>query len=120
MPAFPATRDSIHLAMGLFGSASGKQVDEIAIALAREVAELCPPVAGEGGGRPAVTPRKLAATLDEVYRKALEYKVKHKLGLYKKARLGNSFRWELTELGYDKRFAEDVTQRLVVHISRKT
>ena len=106
--------------MGLFGTASGKQVDEIAIALAREVAEQCPPVAGEGGGRPAAAPRKLAATLDEVYRKALEFKLKHKLGIYKKARLGNSFRWELTELGYDKRFAEDVTQRLVVHISRKS
>lgn len=120
MPAFPANRDCVHLAMGLFGSVSGTQVDEFAIALAREVAEQCPPVAGEGGGRPAVQPRKLAATLDEVYRKALEFRTRHKLGIYKKAKLGNSFRWELTELGFDKRFAEDVTQRLVVHISRKS
>jgi hypothetical protein len=107
-------------AMGIFGSASGKQVDAFAVALAREVAEQCPPVAGEGGGRPAVPPRKLVATLEEVNRKAVEFKNQHKLGIYKKARLGNSFRWELIELGYDKRFAEDVTQRMVVQISRKS
>ena len=106
--------------MALFGTASGKQVDEFAIALAREVAEQCPPAPGEGGGRPAVPPRKLATTLEEVCRKAVEFKTQHKLGIYKKARLGNSFRWELTALGYDKRFAEDVTQRLVVQISRRS
>ncbi len=106
--------------MGLFGSVSGKQVDEFAIALAREVAEQCPPVAGEGGGRPSVPPRKLVTTLEEVCRKAVEFRTQHKLGIYKKARLGNSFRWELTALGYDKRFAEDVTQRLVVQISRRS
>jgi hypothetical protein len=105
--------------MGLFGSVSGKQVDEFAIALARELAEQCPPEPGDGGGRPAVPARKLVATLEELCRKALEFRTRHRLGIYKKARLGNSFRWELTALGYDKRFAEDVTQRLVVHIARR-
>ena len=105
--------------MALFGTASGKQINEFAVALARELAEQCPPVVGEGGGRPAVPPRKLAAALDEVCRKALDFKNRHKLGWYNKARLGNGFRWELTDLGYDKRFAEDVTQRLVVQISRR-
>jgi hypothetical protein len=107
--------------MGIFGSASSKQVDEFAKALAQELAQQCPPEpAQNGGGKPMVTPKKLVATLEEIYRKALGFKEQHRLGIYKKARLGNTFRWELTGLGYDKAFAEDVTQRLVVHITRKS
>jgi hypothetical protein len=105
--------------MGLFGSVSGKQIDEFAKSLAREIASRCPPVPADGGGRPNVPPRRLAAAIEEVLAKALGFKNLHRLGIYRKARLGNTFRWELTELGYEKRFAEDVTQRLIVHIARK-
>jgi hypothetical protein len=106
--------------MGIFGSVSSKQVDEFAKDLARQLAKQCPPEASaSGGGKPTVTPRKLVATLEDVCRKALDFRKEHKLGIYKKARLGNTFRWELTELGYDRQFAEDVTQRLVVYIARK-
>lgn len=105
--------------MGIFGSASSKQVDEFAKGLARELARECPPEPAQSGGKPAVTQKKLVATLEEICRKALGFKEQHGLGIYKKARLGNTFRWELTSLGYDKAFAEGVTQRLVVHVSRK-
>jgi hypothetical protein len=106
--------------MGLFGSASSKQVDEFAKGLARELAQQCPPLPGEGGGAPNGTPKQIVAILEEICRRALGFKDQHKLGIYKKARLGNTFRWELTGLGYTKAFAEDVTQRLVVYISRKS
>ena len=72
-----------------------------------------------GEARPAVKPQKLVEVLEEICREALGFRNQHKLGIYKKARLGNAFRWELTELGYEKAFVEDVTQRLVVYISRK-
>lgn len=106
--------------MGLFGSASSKQVDEFAKGLAKELAEQCPPLPGDGGGKPSGTPKQIVATLEEICRKALGFKEQHKLGIYKKARLGNTFRWELTTLGYEKAFAEDVTQRLIVYIARRT
>ena len=105
--------------MGIFGSASSRQIDEFAKTLARELAKQCPPEPGSGGGRPNVTPKRLVATLEQICGKALGYREQHKLGIYKKARLGNTFRWELSELGYDKEFVEDVTQRLIVHIARK-
>ena len=44
----------------------------------------------------------------------------HKLGVYKKARLGNTFRWELEELGYSKKFVETATEGLVVYLTRKS
>lgn len=105
--------------MTLLGSVSSKQVDDFAIALAREFAEQCPPEIGEKTARPNVPPKKLVQVLENLFKKAHGYRSQHKLGMYKKARLGNSFRWELTALGYDKDFAEDLTQRLVVYIARK-
>jgi hypothetical protein len=104
--------------MGLFGSVSTKQLDEFAKGLARDLARQCPPEAG-AGGRPSVPPKRFVATLEGICHQALSFKEQHRLGIYKKARLGNTFRWELKELGYDKGFVEDVTQRLVVHIARK-
>ena len=106
--------------MGIFGSVSAKQVDEFAQTLARELAKQCPPDVEQGAGRPNVTPKRLAAALEQVCGKALGFREQHDLGIYKKARLGNTFRWELKELGYAKDFIDDVTQRLVVFISRKT
>lgn len=104
--------------MGIFDSVSGKQVDEFAKALAREMAERWPPEAGQGGQK-KYPQKKLVSTLEGIFNKAIGFKNEHKLGVYKKARLGNTFRWELEELGYDKKFIEDVTQRLVVYIARK-
>jgi len=104
--------------MGLFGGASSKQIDEFAKQLARELAAACP-LSKEQPGRPQATPKQLWSALEAVCGKALEFRKEHKLGIYKKARLGNTFRWELTEMGYDKAFAEDATQRLIVRIARK-
>ncbi|NJK42488.1 MAG: hypothetical protein HC937_01785 [Aquincola sp.] len=36
-----------------------------------------------------------------------------------KAKLGNAFRWELTELGYRKDFVELATEAVIVYLSRK-
>ena len=105
--------------MGIFGSVSSKQVDEFAKELARELAQRCPPESTHPDSRTRVTPRMLVSTLDDICSKALKFRSEHKLGVYKKARLGNTFRWELTDLGFDKRFAEDATQRLIVRIARK-
>jgi len=106
-------------AMGIFGSVSTKQVDEFAKTLASELAKQCPPDPERGAGKPNVTPKRLMTTLEQICGKALGYREQHNLGIYKKARLGNTFRWELTALGYTKDFVDDVTQRLIVYISRK-
>jgi hypothetical protein len=106
--------------MGIFGSVSNKQVDEFAKSLARELAKQCPPDPSSGDGRPNVAPKRLVSAMEQICGKALGFREQHDLGIYRKARLGNTFRWELAELGYGKEFVDATTQRLVVHISRKT
>ncbi|MBM3358614.1 MAG: hypothetical protein FJY54_12915 [Betaproteobacteria bacterium] len=105
--------------MGLFGSVSGKQVDEFAKTLAQEVAKRYPPTMDQGSGERKVSQKRLSSILEEAFEKAVAYKAEHKLGVYKKARLSNTFRWELQELGYTEKFVEVATEGLVVYISRK-
>lgn len=104
--------------MGLFGSVSGKQIDEFAKSLVQELSRRYPPALDQGGQR-KLSQKRLTSILEETFNKATEFKAQHKLGVYKKARLGNTFRWELKELGYSDKFVEVATEGLVVYISRK-
>jgi hypothetical protein len=104
--------------MALFGSISGKEVDTFAKGLAEEVGKRYPPALDQSGGR-TLSEKRLTAILEDVCNKALEFKNEHKLGVYKKARLGNTFRWELEDMGYSKKFIETATEGLVVYLARK-
>jgi hypothetical protein len=104
--------------MGLFGSASGKQVDEFAKSLAQELAKRYPPALDKGSER-KVSQKRLSTLLEDTFSRAVDFRRQHKLGVYKKARLSNTFRWELQELGYSAKFIEVATEGLVVYISRR-
>jgi hypothetical protein len=106
--------------MGLFGSVSSKQVDEFAKGLAQEIAKRYPPAMDRGAAERRISQRRLSQILEEAYGKAIAFKNEHRLGVYKKARLSNTFRWELEELGYSPKFVEVATEGLVVYISRKS
>jgi hypothetical protein len=104
--------------MALFGSVSSKQVDEFSKSLAQGLAKRYPPLLDKDGER-KLSQKRLTAILEDTYQKAVEFKRQHRLGVYKKARLGNTFRWELEELGYSKQFIDTATEGLVVYITRK-
>lgn len=103
--------------MALFGSASGKQIDGFAKTLAQELAKRYPPALDKGGER-RISQKRMTALLEDTCNRALEYKRQHKLGVYKKARLGNTFRWELKDMGYSEGFVETATEALIVYITR--
>jgi len=105
--------------MVLFGSISGKQVDEFAKTLALELAKRYPPALDKEGQR-KLSQKRLTTILEAIYGNAIKFKDQHKLGVYKKARLGNTFRWEIEQLGYSKKFIETATEGLVIYITRKT
>ena len=104
--------------MALFGSVSGKQVDEFATGLAQDLAKRYPPALDKGAER-KISQKRLTSILEDIYTRAIEYKRQHNLGVYKKARLGNTFRWELQDMGYTDKFVEVATEGLIVYITRK-
>ena len=105
--------------MGLFGSASGKDVDQFAKGLAHDIAKRYPPTMDKASADRKISSKRLSAILEDTLAKAVDFRKQHKLGVYKKARLSNTFRWELQELGYSNNFIELATEGLVVYISRK-
>ena len=105
--------------MPLFGSISSKDVDVFARELADELARRYPPANEHANGK-ASSQKRLSSILEDICNKALAFKNEHKLGVYKKARLGNTFRWELEDRGYSKMFIETATEGLVVYLARKS
>jgi len=104
--------------MGLFDRFSSKDVDAFAKSLATEVSRRYPPTLDQAKEK-KISQNRIARVLEDAYDKAVEFKSERHLGIYRKARLGNTFRWELTELGYSKPFVEMATEGLVVYITRK-
>jgi hypothetical protein len=104
--------------MGLFGSVSGKEVDGFAKTLAQELAKRYPPALDKGSER-KISQKRLTTLLEDTFNRAAEFRKQHKLGVYKKARLGNTFRWELQEMGYSQKFVEAATEGIIVYITRK-
>ena len=104
--------------MGLFGSVSGRQVDEFAKSLVGEIAKVYPPQEKTVSPR-KTSQKKVASVLEGVLKKAVDFKKQHRLGIYKTARLGNTFRWELKELGYSEAFVEALVKDLVIRLSVK-
>ena len=104
--------------MALFGTVSSKEVDAFAVGLAQDLAKRYPPALDKGSER-KISQKRLTSILESTFDRAKEFKVQHKLGVYKKARLGNTFRWELQEMGYSDKFIEVATEGLIVYITRK-
>ncbi|MES2562966.1 MAG: hypothetical protein V4637_09595 [Pseudomonadota bacterium] len=105
--------------MALIGSVSSKNVDVFAKTLAQDVARQYPPTLDRSSGT-MLSEKRMARIFEGVCNKALAFKNEHKLGVYKKARLGNTFRWELESLGYSKQLIQTATESLVVFLTRKT
>jgi len=104
--------------MGIFGTVSSKEIDEFARALVGEIAKYYPP-SPDAGAQRKVAQRKVASVLEGALKKAVDFKNQHKLGIYKKARLGNTLRWELKERGYGEEFTDALVRDLVVRLSVK-
>jgi hypothetical protein len=97
---------------------SNKELDEFAKTLAQDLAKRYPPEF-ETSKEKKISQNRITKVLEDTCNKAVKYHQEHKLGVYKKARLGNTFKWELKELGYSELFTETATEALVVYISRK-
>jgi hypothetical protein len=64
-----------------------------------------------------VNEKKFAAKTQEVLQKmgrqVNEFKASKKIGIYKKAQVGNAFKWALKDAGYNEKYIEQLTLWLV-------
>jgi hypothetical protein len=104
--------------MSLFGWFDTKEVDEFARSIAGELVKRVPPSALQE--RDDAAARRLKNTHQAVFSRAEQFAREHPLNMYKKARLGNQFRWELKEAGYPGQFVRSWTYELVTLLTLAT
>lgn len=94
-----------------------QELEEFASGLATDLARRFPP-ASEARTDPGAT-HQIKVILEGLAARAVRYHEQHKLGVYKKAKLGNVFQWKLKELGYSAEFVERATRELVTRLAVK-
>ena len=100
----------------MFDFTKGKLVDEFAVKLAEELAQRYPPELENSKPRRR-NPQRLAKAFDATFNNAINFQRDNKLGVYGKARLGNTFKWELKRLGYPDDFIDLTTGSLVKFVA---
>jgi len=95
-----------------------KSLEEFATALAEDLGRRFPPVS-EARTDPGAK-HQIGVILEGLAARAMRFHEQEKLGIYKKAKLGNTFRWKLKELGYSNDFVERATKAIVTKLAAKS
>ncbi len=61
--------------------------------------------------------RRLEGVIDPLMDDLVKFQKEHQLGWIGKARLGNAFRWALTEKGYSDQFVQALTEGVIQTIT---
>jgi hypothetical protein len=101
--------------MGIFGFLKTGELEAFATGLAEDLGRRFPP-ASEKRTDPGVVHQK-KVILEGLSTRAVRYHEQHKLGIYKKAKLGNVFKWKLRELGFSDEFAEAATKEVITKLA---
>lgn len=91
------------------------EVDEFSRALAQDLIGRLPPPSSGVGKR--TTPERLQNTRDAIISRTKAFVRMHKINWYKKAHLGNTFKWELRDAGYDQQFVDAMTYDVLLAIT---
>ena len=94
-----------------------RELEEFATMLATDLGRRFPPASEARTDTGAK--QQVKVILEGLAMRAVRYHEQHKLGIYKKAKLGNAFKWKLKELGYSPEFAESATQMIVTRLAVK-
>jgi hypothetical protein len=92
-----------------------KDVDEFADSIVGDLMKRYPPTGVELPGKKAA--EKLRQTHDVIFRRVETFARAQKLNLYKKAHMGNRFKWALREAGYPDEFVDALTFELVTVVT---
>ena len=92
-----------------------KEIEEFATTLAMDLGRRFPP-ASEARTDPGAK-HQIKVILEGLGARAVRFHKEHKLGVYKKAKLGNIFKWKLKDLGFSDAFAEHATKEIITRLA---
>lgn len=95
-----------------FPKADTEFANQLAERIFRQFPPTSEPKLAKQGGQ-----RRLEFVLEIIIRDLEEFSRDQKPGWLRKARLGNTFRWKLVEIGYSKGFVDALTEGLVKHLA---
>ena len=94
-----------------------RELEEFAEGLAADLARRFPPASESRTDAGAA--HQIKVILEGLGARAVRYRDQHKLGVYRKAKLGNVFQWKLKEFGYSTTFVERATKAIVTRLAVK-
>lgn len=98
--------------MGLFTGTFSKQPTAFAESIAEKIIRQFPPTSEPQLAKKGAQ-RRLEGVLSPIMDDLVAFQKETQLGWIGKARLGNTFRWKLTEKGYSKQFVEALTEGVI-------
>jgi hypothetical protein len=101
--------------MGILHRFNTREVEEFATVLASDLGRRFPP-SSEARTDPGAN-TQLKVILDGLGARAVRYHKEHNLGIYGKAKLGNTFKWKLRDLGYSVDFCERATKEIITRLA---
>jgi hypothetical protein len=101
--------------MALLKFLDTKEIEEFATTLAADLGRRFPP-ASEARTDPGAK-NQVKVILEGLGARAVRFHKEHKLGVYKKAKLGNVFKWKLRDLGFSEEFAEHATKEIITRLA---
>jgi hypothetical protein len=101
--------------VGLLGMFDTREVEDFATNLANDLGRRFPP-ASEARTDPGAK-HQIKVILEGLGARAVRFQSDRKLGVYRKAKLGNVFKWKLKDLGYSDEFAERATKDIVTRLA---
>ncbi len=88
-----------------------KEAKEFGIALARFHIEKIPLDSSGAKNKPMA---KKQEALNKLFQQMARFKLEHRLNIYKKAQLGNAFKWALRDAGYEAAYVDQITRQLML------
>ena len=101
--------------MAILGTLKTRELEEFAASLANDLGRRFPPASESRTD--AGAKYQVKVILEGLGARAVRYHKEHKLSVYRKAKLGNVFKWRLKELGYSAEFAEQATKEIVTRLA---
>jgi hypothetical protein len=101
--------------MAIFGFLDTRELEGFATGLAEDLGRRFPPASE--ARTDAGAKQQIKGILEGLATRAARYHDQNNLGIYKKAKLANVFKWKLSELGYSADFVDRATTELATRLA---